>query len=165
VTTPTSGSAPDRTKLTQVGRARARLGVEHIVGFSPQALGRNERANGTLQDRLANELRLAGSAPWRRESVPARALHPRVQRDVGRAPVDSHSAFVPIVRDDLTQILCYEEERVVARDNTVTLERVVLQIDKQRRRCTCAGLRVLIRRHLDRQHSMWWGPRSQTVAA
>jgi hypothetical protein len=39
VHTPTSGSAPDRTKLTQVGRALARLGVEHILGFSPKALG------------------------------------------------------------------------------------------------------------------------------
>src|SRR2546425_338791 len=34
VHTPTSSSAPDRTKLTQVGRALARLGVEHIVSFS-----------------------------------------------------------------------------------------------------------------------------------
>jgi hypothetical protein len=40
VYTPTSGTAPDRTKLTQVGRALAKLGVEHIVSFSPQARGR-----------------------------------------------------------------------------------------------------------------------------
>ena len=39
VYTPTSGTAPDRTKLTQVGRALARLGIEHIVSFSPQAAG------------------------------------------------------------------------------------------------------------------------------
>jgi hypothetical protein len=34
---PTSGTAPDRAKVTQVGRALARLGIEHIVSFSPQA--------------------------------------------------------------------------------------------------------------------------------
>src|SRR5499426_2602254 len=60
VHTPTSGSAPDRRRPTQVGRALARLGIEHILGYWPQARGRSERGNRTLQDRLANELRVAG---------------------------------------------------------------------------------------------------------
>jgi len=55
VHTPTSGTAPDRTKLTQVGRALKRLGIVHILGYSPQARGRSERVNRTLQDRLVNE--------------------------------------------------------------------------------------------------------------
>src|SRR5439155_19574262 len=59
VHTPTSGSAPDRRRPTQVGRALARLGIEHILGYSPQARGRSERVNRTLQDRLVNELRVA----------------------------------------------------------------------------------------------------------
>src|SRR6202034_1472855 len=50
----------DRSHPTQVGRALAQLGVEHIGAFSPQARGRSERAFGTLQDRLPKELRLAG---------------------------------------------------------------------------------------------------------
>src|SRR5436309_8165683 len=58
--TPTSGSAPDLRHPTQVGRALTRLGIEHILGYSPQARGRSERANRTLQDRLVNELRVAG---------------------------------------------------------------------------------------------------------
>ena len=45
---------------TQVGRALARLGIEHILGYSPQARGRSERANRTYRDRLVNELRVAG---------------------------------------------------------------------------------------------------------
>ena len=149
-----------RTKLTQVGRALARLGVEHIVGFSPQARGRSERANGTLQGRLVNELRLAGI---RTVAAANRYLReqfiPDYNATFGRAPADPQSAFVPIPHHDLTQILCHEEERVVARDNTVALARVVLQLDKQRGRRTCAGLRVLVRRHLDGQHSVWWGRR------
>jgi len=36
---------------------------------------------------------------------------------------------------------------------------VVLQLDKPRGRRSCAGLRVLVRRHLDGRHSVWWGPR------
>ena len=160
VYTPTSGASPDPTKRTQVGRALARLGIEHIVSFSPQARGRSERANGTLQGRLVNELRVAGI---RTLGAANRYLQDRFLPDYnarfGRAPADPTSAFVPVGRQDLDQILCHEEARVVARDNTVVLDGVRLQIDKQRGRRTCAGLRVLLRRHLDGRHSVWWGPR------
>ena len=160
VSTPTSGSAPDRTKLTQVGRALGRLGIEHILGFSPQARGRSERANGTLQGRLVNELRVAGiRTPAAANRYLRERFIPDFNATFGRTPADPTSAFVPVGAHDLDQILCHEEERVVARDNTVHLDGVVLQIDKQRGRRTCAGLRVLVRRHLSGQHSIWWGPR------
>ena len=42
---------------TQFGRAMAELGVELILARSPQAKGRVERMNGTLQDRLVKALR------------------------------------------------------------------------------------------------------------
>jgi hypothetical protein len=160
VYTPTSGTAPDRSKLTQVGRALATLGIEHIVGFSPQARGRSERANGTLQGRLVNELRVAGI---RTLAAANRYLRERFLPDYnatfGRLPADPTSAFVPVGRHDLDQILCHEEARVVARDNTVRLDGVLLQLDKARGRRSCVGLRVLVRRHLNGQHSVWWGPR------
>jgi len=160
VYTPTSGSAPDRSKLTQVGRALVKLGIEHILGFSPQARGRSERANGTLQGRLVNELRVADI---RTVAAANRYLReqfiPEYNATFGRPPADPTSAFVPVGRADLDQIFCHEEERVVARDNTVHLDGVVLQLDKQRGRRSCAGLRVLVRRHLTGQHSVWWGPR------
>jgi hypothetical protein len=160
VHTPTSGSAPDRTKLTQVGRALARLGIEHILGFSPQARGRSERANGTLQGRVVNELRVA---EIRTVAAANRYLRERFLPDYHltftHPPADPASAFVPIGTADLDQILCHEEERVVARDNTVSLDGLVVQIDKQRGRRSCVGLRVLTRRHLDDRLSIWWGPR------
>jgi len=160
VYTPTSGTAPDRTKVTQVGRALARLGIEHIVSFSPQARGRSERMNRTLQGRLVNELR---AAHIRTVEAANRYLQqrfvPTFNATFGRSPSDSTPAFVPVGRLDLEQILCHEEPRTVGRDNTVVLDRVVLQIDKQRGRRTCAGLPVLVRRHLDGRHSVWWGPR------
>lgn len=160
VHTPTSGSAPDRRQLTQVGRALARLGIEHIVSFSPQARGRSERTNGTVQGRLVNELRVAGITTV---AAANRYLRQRFIPDYnatfGHPPADPASAFVPVGRHDLEQILCHEAERVVARDNTVSVDRLVLQIDKQRGRRSCAGLRVVVRRHLNGQHSVWWGPR------
>ena len=160
VYTPTSGTAPDRSQLTQVGRALAQLGIEHIVGFSPQARGRSERANGTLQGRLVNELRVAEIRTVAAANAYLRERFlPDYNATFGRPPADPTSAFVPVGRHDLDQILCHEEERVVARDNTVRLASVLLQIDKQRGRRTCASLRVLVRRHLNGEHSVWWGPR------
>ena len=160
VHTPTSGTAPDRTRLTQVGRALKRLGVEHILGYSPQARGRSERVNRTLQDRLVNELRVAGI---RTVAAANRYLRtrfvPAFNAEFGRRPADRRSAFVPLGRVDLEQILCVEDERVVGRDNVVTADGVALQLGKQPGRRTCAGLHVLVRRHLDGRHSVWYGAR------
>ena len=160
VYTPTSGTAPDRSKLTQLGRALAQLGIEHIVGFSPQARGRSERANGTLQGRLVNELRGAELRTVAAANAYLRGRFiPDYNTTFAHAPADPTSAFVPVGPHDLDQILCHEEERVVARDNTVRLAGVLLQIDKQRGRRSCASLRVCVRRHLSGEHSVWWGPR------
>ena len=160
VHTPKAGGAYDRDRLTQVGRALKRLGVEHILAYSPQARGRSERLNRTLQDRLVQELRVAGI-----RSVPLANAYLRdrfiavYNETFARPPRDPAPAFVPLGRCDLEQILCHEEERTVGRDNTVALDGVRMQIAKQRGRRTCAGLRVVLRRHLDGGHSIWWGTR------
>lgn len=48
------------TEPTQFARAMDELGIELICANSPQAKGRVERVNRTLQDRFVKELRLAG---------------------------------------------------------------------------------------------------------
>jgi transposase len=158
--TPKSGGPIDRDHPTQVGRALARLGVEHILAYSPQARGRSERLNRTLQDRLVNELRLAKIVTVERAN---HFIHDgflaRHNEEFAVAPTDAASAFVTAGDADLDQILCHEESRVVGQDNTVTLEGVRLQLPKQPGRPSCAGLTVTVRRHLDRTHSVWWGPR------
>jgi transposase len=160
VHTPVAGGAPDRRRLTQVGRALARLGIEHILGYSPAARGRSERVNRTLQDRLVNELRLAGITTGAAANRYLRERFiPAFNAEFARPPADPASAFVPLGRVDLNHILCVEEERVVGRDNVVTADRVALQLAKQPGRRTCAGLRLLVRRHLDGQYSIWYGTR------
>jgi transposase len=158
--TPKAGEPVAKDVLTQVGRALARLGIEHIPAYSPEARGRSERLNRTFQERLVNELRLAGIT-----TVPAanRYLHERFLATYDarftHAPADPASAFVPLGTVDLTHILCHEETRTVAPDNTVSLEGVRLQIDKQPGRRTCEKLHVLVRRHLDGGHCVWYGTR------
>src|SRR6266851_2267037 len=158
--TPVAGGAADRTKLTQVGRALAHLGIEHILGYSPQARGRSERMNGTLQGRLVNELRVAGITTVAAANRYLReGFLPAFNAEFRRPATDPTSAFVPLGRVDLEQILCHQDARVVARDNTVVLDGVVLQLAKQPGRRSCAGLHVVVRRHLDGRHSVWLGSR------
>ena len=52
----------DKNNLTQFSRAMERLGIEMIAAYSPEARGRSERAFGTHQGRLPQELALAGIA-------------------------------------------------------------------------------------------------------
>lgn len=158
--TPVAGGAADRTKLTQVGRALAQLGIEHILGYSPQARGRSERMNGTLQGRLVNALRRAGITTLAAANRYLRERFlPDFNAEFARPPAESTPAFVPLGPVDLEQILCHQDARTVARDNTVTLDGVVLQLAKQAARRSCAGLHVVVRRHLDGRHSVWLGPR------
>src|SRR5262249_44392343 len=138
----------------------ARLGIEHILRYSPQARGRSERVNRTLQDRLVNELRVAGITTLAAANRYLRERFvPAFNAEFGRPPADPASAFVPATGVDLEVLLCVEEERVVGRDNVVTSARVALQLGKQPGRRTCAGLRVLVRRHLNGHHSVWYGAR------
>jgi transposase len=158
--TPVAGGGVDRAKPTQVGRALAQLGIEHILGYSPQARGRSERMNRTLQDRLVNELRATGIAtPAAANRYLRERFLPAFNAEFRRPPADPAPAFVALGHVDLEQILCHQDERVVARDNTVQVDRVVLQLAKQPGRRTCAGLRVVVRRHLDGGHSVWHGSR------
>src|SRR3954453_3943132 len=54
-----AGEAVDKSRLTQVGRALERLGIEHIPAYSPEARGRSDRMFSPLQDRLPRELALS----------------------------------------------------------------------------------------------------------
>jgi transposase len=91
--TPKAGEAVDKEQLTQVGRALAHLGIEHIPAYSPQARGRSERMFGTLQGRLPQELTLAGISG---------CLVPRYRRrrDLGHSHGRKGYSCSPIRRHD-----------------------------------------------------------------
>lgn len=117
--TPKAGEAVAKEQRTQVGRALQQLGIEHIASYSPEARGRMERAFGTLQGRLPQELRLAGITTI---DAADRFLTERFLTEHNRrfavAAAETGSAFVPFA-GNLAEILCVHEERVVGNDNCV----------------------------------------------
>lgn len=148
--TPKATGPVDKTRLTQVGRALQQLGIEHIPSYSPQARGRSERMNRTLQGRLVNELRVAKiRSVAAANRYLAEVYVPRHNATFRRPPFDGATAFVPLGAVDLDPILCQQDERVVAPDNTVVVGGQLLQLERQPGRRTCAGLRVVVRQHLD----------------
>ena len=105
---------------TQFGRAMAELGVEQIFARSPEAKGRVERANGTFQDRLVTELRLAGARTISEANQVLWAFLTRFNKRFGVPPAQSTNAYRSPDPDlNLAGILCFKHSRKVARDNTV----------------------------------------------
>lgn len=117
-----AGGKVDRQRLTQVGRALERLGIEHIAAYSPEARGRSERMFGTLQDRLIKELAKAGLSKIEAANRWSRRVYlPRHNARFARPAAVAESGFVRVAdAGSLAETLCIEEERVVDRANTVS---------------------------------------------
>ena len=158
--TPQAGGAVDKDRLTQVGRALKQLGIEHIPAYSPQARGRSERMFGTLRDRLAKELALAGISTIAAANRYIRDTYlPAHNARFARPPALAESAFVAVDAAQLREILCVQEERVVARDNTVAYERRRLQLPESPLRPHYVKARVVVREYPDGTLAVFHGPR------
>jgi transposase len=157
--TPKAGEKVDKHRLTQVGRAMKELGVQMIPAYSPQARGRSERSFGTWQGRLPQELRLAGIDTL--EGANAFLRNSYLAEFNEKFTVAAHqkgTAFRKTVRADLNWIFTVQSERVVAKDNTVTMGERVWQIGKTAFRNTLAGCTATIHEHLDHTVSIRYGP-------
>lgn len=126
-------SVGSRTDLTQFGRAMQELEIEIICANSPQAKGRVERVNQTLQDRLVKEMRLRGIS----NRMAGNAYLPEFLTDFNRrfavAPrssVDAHRPLTP--KDDLAYILTWQEPRTLSKNLTLQFQKVVYQIQTDR---------------------------------
>ena len=118
--TPKAGAKVAKDQPTQVGRALAQLGIEHIPAYSPEARGRSERAFGTLQDRLPKELALAGITTVEAANrFLAEVYLPEHNARFAVAPEQPETAFVADLAGAHRDILCVQEERVVGNDNCV----------------------------------------------
>ena len=158
--TPKAGGKVSKEQPTEVGRALKQLGIAHIPAYSPEARGRSERMFGTLQDRLVNELRL--------EAITDMAAANRYLRDVYLErhnvqfmvmPESETSAFTPLAGFDIANILCIQEERTVAADNTVRYRGLKLQIPPGELRHHYVKAQVRVHHYSDDTLAIFHGPR------
>jgi len=160
--TPEAGGPVTRERLTQVGRALSQLGIEHIAAYSPEARGRSERTFGTLQGRLAKELRLFDITEIDAANRYIREIYlPMHNKLFARPPqIPQESGFVK-VRDPqaLADILCVQQHRVVARDNTVSSEGRSLQLPQSPARPHYVKANVRVHEYPDGTLAVFHGPR------
>src|SRR5579884_410273 len=156
--TPKAGEKVDKTRLTQVGRAMKELGIQMIPAYSPQARGRSERNFGTWQGRLPQELRVAGITQLEAANRFLRERYIAEFNGKFCVPATARgTAFRRCARRDLDWIFSVQTERVVGKDNTVTIKERTWQLSKTSFRHTLAGCTVTIHEHLDGTVSVRWG--------
>jgi hypothetical protein len=157
--TPEAGGKVDRTKPTQVGRALAHLGIEHIAAYSPQARGRSERAFATHQDRLPRELAYAGIDDRAAANRYLQSIYmPRHNAEFAVAAAQPGTAYVPFIGTALSDILCEQFERTVGNDNCVTFENLKLQIPEGPERPHYVKTKVRVHRYVDGTLALFHGP-------
>jgi transposase len=158
--TPEAGGKVAKDRSTQVGRALAQLGIEHIAAYSPEARGRSERMFRTLQDRLPKELALAGITGdiEAANRFLAEVYLPQHNARFAIDPAEAGSAFVPVAQAQWRDLLCIQEERTVAPDNTVAWLGRRLQIPPHPARAHFVRAKVRVHHYPDGQLAIFHGP-------
>jgi hypothetical protein len=116
---------------------------------------------GTLQDRLPKELALAGINEIEAANQFMRDVYLPVHNARFAKPLEiKESAFAALADPaSLAEILCIEEERIVARDNTVAYEKLRLQLPESRFRAHYVKARVKVHEYPDGTLAVFHGPR------
>lgn len=158
--TPEAGGKVDKNNPTQFGVALKRLGIDMIAAYSPEARGRSERAFGTHQGRLPQELALKGITDMKLANEYLKNHYmPAFNEEFARPAREQGSAFVELAGVNLDDYLCERYERVVRKDNTVQFKSLTLQIPKDKHRYHYVKARVTVLLHLNGMISLFHGPR------
>jgi hypothetical protein len=140
----------DHEKITQFERAMGELGVEIIHARSPQAKGRVERCNRTMQDRLIKEMRLAGISNMQDANRFVQegfiANHNAKFAEEAAKPGNAHLSVEDL---NLSNIFCIKTKRVVMNDYTISYRRRAVQILKTRSILVRPKDQIFVYEHLD----------------
>lgn len=145
-----------KQRLTQCGRAMNTLGIKCIYAHSPQAKGRVERANRTLQDRLLKALRENNISTI---DAANRFLDATFLDDFNKRfahtndLTDIHRCSSGI---GLANIFCFEEIRHVYNDWTITLNAHFIQLLTSDVPLPPPRSKVCVRQWLDGSLHIFW---------
>ena len=156
-----SGDKKHADEQTQFGRALQQLGIESIHANSPQAKGRVERANQTLQDRLVKEMRLQGidnqsaANVWLPQFIRAFnrrfAVQASLQGDAHVRFVGQHAA--------LRRILAVHTPRRLSNNLSCQHAGLLYQIQSADRGLALRGTSVNVVQHVDGMIELLWQDR------
>jgi hypothetical protein len=133
-------------KSTQFERALQALDIQLICANSPQAKGRVERANGTLQDRLVKELRLRNIS----DIEAANAFMPTFMADYNRrfavvpsSAVNAHREALP-TEEVMDFIFSFQETRRLSKNLELSYLNEIFQVNSTTPGYTLRGATVTV---------------------
>ena len=145
-------AADNKDMITQFERAMNQVGVEPITAHSPQAKGRVERMNGTLQDRLVKELRLAGITNIKEANEFLKKYIPKFNAKFAVVPKrkkDLHKAIGKQTKEKLPQIFSIQDQRKVNNDYTIMFKNNFFQLDREQTTTVYKKDAVIVEERLD----------------
>lgn len=150
-----SATATSRT-CTQFQRAMDELGIELICANSPQAKGRVERANRTLQDRMVKHLRLEGISDIATANAWCDDYAERYNARFARVPsnpLDLHTSLE--ASENLERILSFCETRKLSTKLTLQQATIQHRLDDTPSARSLIGQAVAIHTYTDGRVELW----------
>jgi hypothetical protein len=146
-------SVADLHLHTEFEQAMKRLNVHTISAHSPQAKGRVERVNSTLQDRLVKELRLHGISDREAANQFMRDVFvPQFNTKFAVVPThngDIHRPLTDTESDQLPSIFATHTSRIVGNDFTIRFKKKCYQLTKEQTVTVCRKDTVIVEERLD----------------
>ena len=119
------------SKITQFGRILNELNIDIIFANSPQAKGRVERANRTLQDRLIKEMRLEGISSIAEANSWLPCFIEHFNQKFAKCARNSKNLHRPLTESDaeLEDIFTWQEPRKVTKNLTITYDKCIYLLE------------------------------------
>ena len=143
--------------LTHFGRACEKLGITIIKAYSPQAKGRVERNHAVYQDRFVKELKLRQIRTVEQaNALLVNGFIEGLNRKFAKTPsseMNAHRAIKNV--GNLDHIFCWNYQRIVQPDWTVSFFNQHYQIAKMKPLIIRPKQSVTVRKHLDGSVTLW----------
>ena len=121
--------SPIDGNLTQFGHMCEDLGINIIAANTPQAKGKVEKWNNTIQNRLINDIKRYDIKSIDELNIFFNNYYCNyLNQKYAYEPKEKDSAFVPLDNKDLSNILCTRDTRTILSGNMISLNNNYYQI-------------------------------------
>lgn len=155
------------TGTTQFGRVLHDIGVDLICANSPQAKGRVERANQTLQDRLIKEMRLEGISSIEEANAWVGTFISDFNRLFARAPRYPRNLHRPVTEsaEELDDMFAWQETRKLTKSLTFRYDKMIYLVEPKEENSRIAGENIMVYDYPDGTVAFKYGYRSLSCQA
>ena len=121
--------SPIDGNLTNFGHMCEDLGINIIAANTPQAKGKVEKWNNTIQNKLINDIKRYGIKSINELNVFFNDFYCNyLNEKYAYDPKENENAFVPLVNTDLSNILCIRDTRTILNGNMFSWKNNYYQI-------------------------------------